>query len=170
MKARRTFALLIMLLLPGLGLAQPADKDQPTALIVLNATGGAKLAGQKLVLAGVTPRAIMFTNHPARDVGLVPTSEMLALWRTGTFAKSPPNATISAFYKDGSDVAAVVAVLKSPKLEGDLLTFDVDVLGGSFGDADGPASVFIDTIWFQAGQGYIGQTQRSRDSPAVGSR
>ena len=39
-----------------------------------------------------------------------------------------------------------VVVLKSPKLEGDRLTFDVDVLEGDLIGADGPASVFIDII------------------------
>ena len=39
-----------------------------------------------------------------------------------------------------------VVVLKSPRLEGDKLTFDVDVLEGDLAGADGPASVFIDII------------------------
>jgi hypothetical protein len=34
----------------------------------------------------------------------------------------------------------------SPKLEGDRLTFDVQVLEGDLTGADGPASVFIDII------------------------
>ena len=34
----------------------------------------------------------------------------------------------------------------SPKLEGDRLTFDVQVLEGDLAGADGPASVFIDII------------------------
>jgi hypothetical protein len=37
-------------------------------------------------------------------------------------------------------------VLKTPKLEGDRLTFDVDVLEGDLTGADGPAAVFIDII------------------------
>jgi hypothetical protein len=37
-------------------------------------------------------------------------------------------------------------VLKSPKLEGDKLTFDVDVLEGDLTGADGAAAVFIDII------------------------
>ena len=41
-----------------------------------------------------------------------------------------------------------VVVLKAPKLEGDRLTFDVDVLEGDLADADGPASVFIDDFGF----------------------
>jgi hypothetical protein len=45
-------------------------------------------------------------------------------------------------------------VLKSPKLEGDKLTFEVTVLEGSLSKATGPASRFID--WFAA-RGYGGR-------------
>ena len=47
---------------------------------------------------------------------------------------------------DGSSVSDAVVVLKSPKLSGDTLTFDVEVLEGDLANADGPASVFIDII------------------------
>jgi hypothetical protein len=37
-------------------------------------------------------------------------------------------------------------VLKTAKLEGDRLTFDVRVLEGDLAGADGPAAVFVDII------------------------
>ena len=37
-------------------------------------------------------------------------------------------------------------VLKAPKLEGDRLSFDVQVLEGDLAGADGPASIFIDIV------------------------
>jgi hypothetical protein len=43
-------------------------------------------------------------------------------------------------------VKDAVVVLKSPKLEGDKLTFTVQVLEGDLVGGDGPASVFIDII------------------------
>ena len=39
-----------------------------------------------------------------------------------------------------------MVVLKNPSLQGDKLTFEVQVLEGDLKDADGPASVFIDII------------------------
>jgi hypothetical protein len=45
-----------------------------------------------------------------------------------------------------------VVVLKTPKLEGGHLTFDVAVLEGDLLGTDGPASLFID--WFAARGGY----------------
>ena len=86
-------------------------------------------------------------------------------WDEGkdSFAKDPPNATISVLGSDGSIEDAVVK-LKSPKLEGGNLTFDVAVLEGSRRKADGPASLFID--WFAAhgphgGYAYGGWLARS---------
>jgi hypothetical protein len=43
-------------------------------------------------------------------------------------------------------VRDAVVVLKNPKLEGDQLTFDVDVLEGDLKGADGAAAIFIDII------------------------
>ena len=90
------------------------------------------------------------------------TPDMVAIWHTGSFAKDPPNATVSVFSKDGSSVADAVVELTSAKLEGERLTFDVKVLEGSLGKADGPASVFIDTLWWGLGSNgftYYGQSQ-----------
>lgn len=98
---------------------------------------------------------------------------MADIWRTGSFAKNPPNATVSVFSKDGSTVSDLVVTLNTAKLDGDKLTFDVQVLEGSLGNADGPASVFIDTIWFGIGSHgaqYYGQTQTTGEiTPAIGS-
>ncbi len=152
----------------------PSTRKYSSSLIVVNARG-AKLQGQKLTLEGVAPNAVLFTTRPARGVGHMLTPDMVDIWTTGSFAKDPPNATVSVFQKDGSSVSDIVAVLKSPKLDGDKLTFDVQVLEGSIANADGPASIFIDTVWFGIGgsQGltYLGQSQTTGGiSPAVGSR
>ena len=53
---------------------------------------------------------------------------------------------MSALSKDASTDRDAVVVLKSPKLDGDKLTFDVQVLEGNLNGADGPAAVFIDII------------------------
>ena len=55
---------------------------------------------------------------------------------------------------EGDSVEDAVLVLKSPKLEGDKLTFEVSVLEGGLSKATGPASLFID--WFAA-RGYGGR-------------
>jgi hypothetical protein len=194
MTANRTACRLIsiasLLLAPGFAMAQtansntsetPAPKAADTAkapkvssLLVVNARG-AKLEGNTLTLDGVAPNSIIFSDRPVRKAGHVMTSKLMDAWATGgTFAKDPPNASVSVFSKDGSSVQDVVVVLKSPKMDGDRLTFNVKVLEGSLAKADGPASVFIDTIWFSVGSdgfNYIGQNQTTAGTTAaVGSR
>ena len=117
------------------------------SLIVLNARG-ATLQGQQLTLVGVAPNSIVFADRPVRSAGHVLTTHVLEEWGTGSdsFAKTPPNATVSVFSKDGSSVRDAVVVLKNPTLSGDQLTFDVQVLEGDMAGADGAAAIFIDII------------------------
>ncbi|MBR1279091.1 hypothetical protein JQ624_30970 [Bradyrhizobium sp. AUGA SZCCT0283] len=117
------------------------------SLFVLNSKG-ATLQNGKLVLVGVSPNAIVFADRPVRSAGHDLTSRIVEDWASGSdnFQKDPPNATVSAFQKDGNGVRDAVVVLKNPKLEGENLAFDVDVLEGDIRGADGAASVFIDII------------------------
>ncbi|MDR6759490.1 hypothetical protein J2Y48_004806 [Mycoplana sp. BE70] len=118
------------------------------SLIVMNAAG-AKLEGSKLTLIGAAPNSIVFADRPVRAAGHALTAHLLEEWGVGSdsFAKDPPNATVSVFAKNGSVVKDAVVTLDSPKAEGSDITFDVVVLEGEIpADADGPASVFIDII------------------------
>ena len=124
-----------------------AKPEVVPSLIVLNARG-VSLQGGKLVLTGVAPSSIIFADRPVRAAGHDTTAHIVEDWDKGSdnFSKDPPNATISGFTKDGSGVKDAVVVLKSPKLDGDKLTFDVDVLEGDLSGADGSAALFIDII------------------------
>ena len=123
------------------------------SLAVLN-SGGAKLEGGKLTMTGIAPNSIVFADRPVRAAGHVLTADFIKQWDEGndSFAKDPPNATISVMNRDGSAIEDAVVVLKAPKLEGDTLTFDVTVLEGDLAGANGPASLFID--WFAARGGF----------------
>ena len=171
LKRERTFSrtgsmlmiVICLLCLPDLAFAQSATSTPPhvplqktigqarpevvPSLIVLNARG-ASLQGQQLTLAGVALNAIVFADRPVRSAGHVLTAHLLEEWATGSdsFAKDPPNATVSVFSKDGSAIRDAVVVLKTPNLAGDRLAFEVQVLEGDLAGADGPASVFIDII------------------------
>ena len=149
------------LLAPGIALSQdatmkphvPLEKSigqvTPTgpvpSLAVLNAAG-AKLEGGKLTLTGVAPNSIVFADRPVRAAGHVMTEQFIMQWDEGkdSFAKDPPNATVSVLGGDGSKVSDAVVTLKTPKLEGGNLTFDVVVLEGSLAGSSGPAALFID--------------------------
>ena len=131
----------------AIGQSKDAKPEVVPSLIVLNARG-ASLQGQKLTLVGVAQNSIVFADRPVRSAGHVLTAHLLEEWGTGSdsFAKDPPNATVSVFSKDGSTIRDAVVVLKTPTTDGDRLTFDVQVLEGDLAGADGPASVFIDII------------------------
>jgi hypothetical protein len=123
-----------------------AKPDIVPSLFVLNSRG-ATLQGDTLTLTGVTPNSIIFADRPVRSAGHQPTADVIAEWGSGddSFAKNPPNATVSVFGKDGLVKDAVV-VLKNPKLDGDKLTFNVQTLEGDLTGGDGAAAVFIDII------------------------
>jgi len=139
----------------------PSTAKGTDGLIVLNARG-ASLTGSTLVLEGPLPSAVLFADRPVRRAGHIATTEVVDLWTSGSFAKDPPNATVSAFRADGSAVSDAVVVLKHPRRDGEKLAFEVDVLEGDLGKADGPVSVFIDTIWFGIGSGGITYLGRNR--------
>ncbi|MCY1294216.1 hypothetical protein D9M68_321550 [compost metagenome] len=132
-----------------------AKAQMVPSLAVLN-SAGAKLENGKLTMSGISANSIVFADRPVRSAGHVLTSEFIKQWGDGTdsFAKDPPNATISVLRSKGDSVADAVIVLKTPKLEGGNLTFEVAVLEGDLAGADGPASLFID--WFAARGPYGG--------------
>jgi hypothetical protein len=132
--------------LKSIGVPTSAKSQIVPSLIVLN-SHGATLQGDKLTLTGVSPNAIVFADRPVRSAGHQLTTSLLDEWKSeDSFGKDPPNATVSALGKDASTDRDAVVVLKSPKLDGDKLTFDVQVLEGNLDGADGPAAVFIDII------------------------
>jgi hypothetical protein len=124
-----------------------AHSDRPVpSLAVLNATG-AKLENGKLVLTGVSPTTIVFADRPTRAAGHEMTRQFLQQWDDGndSFAKDPPNATISVLGANPGEVSDAVVTLQAPKLEGTTLSFDVSTLeGGSI--SGGPVAVFIDAF------------------------
>lgn len=153
-------ALILMstvLLSAGIAAAQNANPALPRSghiktemvpsLFVLNADG-AKLEGETLTLTGVAPSSIVFADRPVRAAGHVSTEHLIEEWGTGndSFAKDPPNATVAVLSKDGSSARDAVVVLKNPRLAGDRLSFEVDILEGDLANTDGPAAVFIDII------------------------
>ena len=150
----RTSLLLALLIalataLPGAVLAA-ADKTPPTTgkvqmLFVQNANH-VELNNNKLILKGMSPITLFFSDRPDRIAGHMPTADILPLWKDGkdSFTADPPNATLSIFNK--SEVTDVVVELRNPVLKADELTYDVKVLNGPAMAKGGPCSLFIDII------------------------
>jgi len=114
-------------------------------LYVQNAKG-VSLEKGKLVLRGVNPNTICFTDRPARLAGHLPTSSFVPLWSQGkdSFLKDPPNATLSVF--SGDKVSDLVVEISNPVLSGNNLTYDVKVLEGAASARGGECALFIDII------------------------
>ena len=97
-------------------IGSPQQPQIVPSMIVLNARG-ARLEGQKLTLDGISPNAIVFADRPVRSAGHALTAHLLEEWSINapdSFAKTPPNATVSVFNKAKVGVVDAVVVLKSP--------------------------------------------------------
>ena len=110
--------------------------DIVPSLIVMNARG-ASLQGGKLILTGVSPNSIVFADRPVQAAGHTPTKHLMEEW-------APNNQSDETFNADGTKIRDAVVTLKTAKLEGDKLTFDVDVLEGDLAGGDAAAALFID--------------------------
>lgn len=102
--------------------------------------------GGRLVLHGVNPMTVCFSDRPYRMAGHMPTVNMVPMWSEGkdSFLKDPPNATLSIF--NGKAVSDAVVVLNHPQLTGSDLSYEVTVLDGNLAAHGGACSLFIDII------------------------
>lgn len=124
----------------------PVSQAPVPSLGVVNADG-ATLADGKLTLTGVSGNIIVFADRPVRAAGHETMDLFLSRWGDGkdSFAKDPPNATISVLGGSDAGVTDAVVVISNPKLDGGNLTFDAKVLEGDLKGVKGPAALFIDS-------------------------
>jgi hypothetical protein len=103
-------------------------------------------AGDKVTFHGLSPATLYFSDRPQRVVGHLTAQQFVDEWDKGenSFAEDPPNAVIS-FLDEGDEVPEdAIVVLKDPGLEGDAITYTVEVLEGSLPARAESCSVFID--------------------------
>ena len=116
----------------------------------------------KLVLRGVNPVTVCFTDRPARMAGHMQTSRFVPLWSHGkdSFLKDNPNATLSVFR--GDNVSDLVVELSNPQLSGNDLTYDARLLEGTPPANGGACALFIDVIGMPATpMSYAGAARRA---------
>ena len=136
-------------------IGKPVNQAPVPSLGVINAQG-ATLTDGKLTLTGIAGNVIVFADRPVRAAGHESMDLFIARWGDGkdSFAKDPPNATISVLGGSEAGVADAVVVISNPKLDGSTLTFDAKVLEGDLKGAKGPAALFIDA-WYVTPGGYV---------------
>ena len=130
-------------------------------LFVQNAKN-VSLSKGKLVLRGVNPVTVCFTDRSARMAGHMQTSKLIPLWSQGkdSFLKDNPNATLSIFR--GDNVSDLVVELSNPQLSGNDLTYDVRLLEGTPPVNGGACALFIDIIGMPATpMSYAGVARRA---------
>ena len=163
--ARRLLALAALIVLPQAGLAQAPAKSAPAKpapvalsqqkvelLFVQNATGiEYDKAKGTLRMKNIARSTLFFTDRPVRMAGHYHTrDEFLPLWSEGpdSFAKNPPNATLSLLEVGKADLQNAVINLKNPRMQGKDLIYDITIIEGTVPQAAGDAVLFIDILGF----------------------
>jgi hypothetical protein len=119
--------------------------EEIEAMFVQSAHGMTTSNGT-LVFHGLAPSTLFFADRPQRVVGHMHSRKFVDEWGEGenSFAADPPNAVVS-FLEEGDTVPEdVTIVIRDPKLDGDTLTYKIEVLDGTLPAKGGPCSLFID--------------------------
>jgi len=117
------------------------------ALFVQSATALSSGPGT-ITLHGLADSTVYFADRPRREIGHIPSHRFVELWEAGAsrFAIDPPNAVLSFLDEDGPELEDAVLVLREPRLEGDTLSYSVEILEGSLPPRSGPCALFIDVF------------------------
>ena len=121
--------------------------DNIEALFVQSAHG-LTTSKDSVTFHGLAHSTLFFADRPQRVVGHLTSRKFVDQWGEGedSFAEDPPNAVLS-FLEEGDTVPEEVTMtISDPKLDGDTLTYTVDILDGMLPASSGPCSLFIDPI------------------------
>ncbi len=99
-----------------------------------------------LTMKGVQSDTLYFSDRPDRIVGRMSTNEFADTWAKGhdSFKSDPPNAVLSVM--EDPEPQDIVVVLRDPRLEGDNLVYDVEVLEENKSVSGETSALFIDVI------------------------
>ena len=121
--------------------------DSIEALFVQSAHGLTTSKGS-VTFHGLAHSTLFFADRPQRVVGHLTSRKFVDQWGEGedSFAADPPNAVLS-FLEEGDTVPEEVTMtISDPHLDGDTLTYTVDILDGMLPASSGPCSLFIDPV------------------------
>jgi hypothetical protein len=137
---------------PAKRLAVEVSQQKVELLFVQNATGiEYDKAKGTLKMRNVARSTLFFTDRPVRMAGHYHTrDEFLPLWSEGpdSFAKNPPNATLSLLEVGKAELQNAVINLRNPRMQGKDLIYDITLIEGSVPQAAGDAVLFIDVLGF----------------------
>ncbi len=122
--------------------------DEPLQLLFAQTAKQMRFDGETMILDGLTPATLFFTDRPRRLSGHFTNAEFVELWSMGaeSFAADPPNAALALL--EETDKPPVVVELKSVSLVDEALHYKVRVLEGELPAQSGAVGLFIDPwVW-----------------------
>ena len=129
-------------------LAQASENLDEVQMLFVQSAQDVSVKKDRLVLIGVSPATLFFSDRPKRVAGHMTTQAFVDEWVQGkskeSFHNIPPNAVLSVFGDD--EIVDMVVVLKNPRLAGSGLIYDIDELDKEEKIPSGMASLFIDPI------------------------
>lgn len=135
--------------------AAPAPSSAPQKVQLLFVQNSARVvidtAKSTITLVGVSPSTLFFTDRPVRMAGHYHTrEEFLKMWSEGpdSFAKNPPNATLSVVEPGQADLQNAVVNIRNPRMIGNDLTYDFKLIEGTLPKKASAAVLFIDILGF----------------------
>jgi hypothetical protein len=132
---------------PEVNMTSDPQVERIDALFVQSATAFSSGPGT-ITLHGLADSTVYFADRPRREIGHIPPLRFVELWEAGagSFAVDPPNAVLSFLDENGTSPEDAVVVLREPRLEGDTLSYSVEILEGSLPPRYGPCALFIDAF------------------------
>ena len=122
------------------------DTSHEPAYLLVQSSQGFEFDGDRLTIHGTSPTTIFFSDRPDRIAGHIPLETAYAWGRTGddSFVVDPPNATLSIL--EAGEMANVVVTMSDAVIQGNSISFAVDILEGELPARGGPNTLFIDVI------------------------
>ena len=124
-----------------------AENAKTAEFLFVQTARDVRVDGGKMILKGISPTVLFFTDRPERVAGNMLNDRYLKLWTEDgkdSFLDDPPNATLSVFADDA--VGELVVTLRNPQFTGDDLIYDISVIKGKPPEKSGPCALFIDII------------------------
>ncbi|GAB5469833.1 MAG: hypothetical protein Kilf2KO_28630 [Rhodospirillales bacterium] len=151
----RAFACLLLMTAPAVAEdAKPAatgfdfSVDRPLKLLFAQTAKAMRYDGETLVLEGLTPATLFFSDRPERLTGHLSTADFVELWghNADSFAADPPNAALVLLEEEGKPPPVVELIGVS--YQDRALHYRVRVLEGEIPATSGAVSLFIDPwVW-----------------------
>jgi gas vesicle protein len=128
------------------GCGKSEETSHEPAYLLVQSSEAFSYDGNRLTVHGTSPTTTYFSDRPDRIAGHLSLEQAYAWGRSGddSFLDDPPNATLSIL--EGGEMANVVVTMSNGIIEGDSISFDVDVLEGELPARGGPNTLFIDVI------------------------